>query len=44
MFAGLNCPNSEYLAKALIAKGYTNVRKYSGGKKDWSDANNKLET
>lgn len=38
------CPNSKYAAEALIKKGYTNVRKYVGGKKDWVDAGGEVET
>lgn len=38
------CPNSAYAADALIERGYINVRKYAGGKKDWTDSGNQLET
>lgn len=31
------CPNSGYAAEKLSALGYTNVRKYAGGKQDWAE-------
>ncbi len=32
------CPNSERVARRLIALGYTNVRKYREGIEDWTEA------
>ena len=32
------CRNSEIAANQLRALGYTNVRKYAGGKHDWIEA------
>lgn len=32
------CPSSERAARELAAMGYTNVRDYVGGKKDWLEA------
>lgn len=32
------CGNSAIAAQRLEALGYTNVRKYAGGKQDWMDA------
>jgi rhodanese-related sulfurtransferase len=32
------CSASEDAAQELAAKGYTNVRRYVGGKQDWIDA------
>jgi rhodanese-related sulfurtransferase len=32
------CSASEDAAQELAAKGYTNVRRYIGGKQDWIDA------
>lgn len=29
------CPNSQRVAEKLIARGYTNVRKYQEGIEDW---------
>lgn len=37
------CSNSELAAKLLADRGYTHVRKYTGGKKDWVDAGLTLE-
>lgn len=37
------CPNSGYAADHLIDMGYTNVKKYVGGKKDWTGAGEVLE-
>ena len=37
------CPNSGLAAENLLAVGYTNVRKYVGGKKNWTEAGEKLE-
>jgi rhodanese-related sulfurtransferase len=37
------CPYSEIAARALEELGYTNVRKYPGGKEDWRDAGLPLE-
>ena len=33
-----DCPTSGWAATELEAMGYTNIREYSGGKKDWIDA------
>lgn len=41
--SGETCPNSGYAADQLIAKGYTNVRKYVGGKKDWEESGEDFE-
>lgn len=38
------CRNSEAAANQLTALGYTDVRKYAGGKEDWQDAGLPLET
>ena len=38
------CPNSTYAAEHLSAMGYINVKKYAGGKKDWTEAGEQLET
>ena len=38
------CRNSEIAANELIALGYTNVRKYPGGKQDWTDGGLPLES
>ena len=40
---GESCPNSGYAADHLIRKGYTNVRKYAGGKEDWTEGGEALE-
>jgi len=32
------CPNSEGVARVLVALGYTNVRKYREGIQDWVEA------
>ena len=32
------CRNSEIAANELRALGYTNVRKFAGGKQDWTEA------
>jgi rhodanese-related sulfurtransferase len=32
------CPNSQQVAAALTALGYTNVRKYREGIQDWAEA------
>ncbi len=40
---GVTCPNSGYAAENLFAQGYTNIKKYAGGKEDWISANNCLE-
>jgi rhodanese-related sulfurtransferase len=32
-----DCPTSGWAARELEADGYTNVREYSGGKKDWQE-------
>jgi rhodanese-related sulfurtransferase len=37
------CSNSEIAANKLAALGYTNVRKYAGGKQDWQEAGLPLE-
>ena len=37
------CKNSHIAADALERLGYTNVRVYVGGKKDWQDAGLELE-
>tara|TARA_B100001093_G_scaffold497447_1_gene544374 strand:+ start:287 stop:634 length:348 start_codon:yes stop_codon:yes gene_type:complete len=41
--ASETCPNSGYVADQLIARGYTNVKKYVGGKRDWEEAGEKFE-
>ena len=33
-----DCPTSGWAATELEAMGYTNIREYVGGKKDWIDA------
>ena len=33
-----DCPTSGWAARELEALGYTNIREYSAGKKDWIDA------
>jgi rhodanese-related sulfurtransferase len=33
-----DCPTSGWAATELEAMGYTNIREYSAGKKDWIDA------
>lgn len=33
-----DCPTSGWAATELEKLGYTNIREYSGGKKDWVDA------
>jgi rhodanese-related sulfurtransferase len=33
-----HCPTSPYAARVLAAQGYTNVREYMEGKKDWRAA------
>ena len=33
-----HCPTSGWAATELEAMGYTNIREYVGGKKDWLDA------
>ena len=33
-----DCPTSGWAASELEAMGYTNIREYSAGKKDWIDA------
>jgi rhodanese-related sulfurtransferase len=38
------CRNSEIAANELVALGYSNVRKYAGGKQDWTDAALPLES
>lgn len=37
------CRNSESAANQLTAMGYTNVRKYAEGKRDWEEAGLPLE-
>jgi rhodanese-related sulfurtransferase len=36
--ASLPCKNSEIAARRLVELGYTKVREYAEGKKDWVDA------
>jgi rhodanese-related sulfurtransferase len=36
--ADSNCPASDIAARDLSVRGYTNVQRYVGGKKDWVDA------
>ena len=36
--ANLPCKNSEIAARRLVELGYTRVREYTEGKKDWIDA------
>ncbi len=38
-----SCRNSEIAANQLTAMGYSNVRKYAGGKQDWQQAGLPLE-
>ena len=38
-----NCPTSPYAARVLQRLGFTNVREYAAGKKDWRDAGLPLE-
>jgi rhodanese-related sulfurtransferase len=38
------CRNSEIAANQLLAMGYTNVRKYAEGKRDWVEAGLPLES
>lgn len=38
------CRNSDIVGRFLIAKGYTDVREYSGGKKEWEEAGHAFET
>ena len=38
-----HCPASEWAARELAAMGYTRVREYRGGKKEWQDAGLPLE-
>ncbi|HEX2215359.1 MAG TPA: rhodanese-like domain-containing protein [Xanthobacteraceae bacterium] len=38
------CQNSHIAARTLESLGYTDVRVYAGGKKDWVDAGLPLET
>lgn len=38
------CNNSTMAAEALIRLGYTNVRKYPGGKQDWIEAGLPVES
>ena len=33
-----HCPTSPHAARVLAAQGYTNVREYVAGKKDWREA------
>ena len=37
------CVASQYAYRALVDKGYTNIRRYSGGLSDWQDAGYPLE-
>ncbi len=37
------CRNSELAAHDLSAMGYTDVRRYAGGKQDWQEAGRPLE-
>ena len=37
------CPNSEAVARRLVALGYTDVRKYREGIQDWVDAGLRTE-
>ncbi len=39
-----SCPNSGFAADKLIERGYTNVKKYVGGKKDWTESGEILAT
>jgi len=39
-----SCTASDTAARELEAQGYTNVRRYVGGKKDWTDAGLPLES
>lgn len=38
-----SCNASEKVAQDLTALGYTNVRRYEGGKQEWIDANLPIE-
>lgn len=42
--ANLPCKNSAIAARRLVELGYTNVREYAEGKKDWIDAGLPVET
>lgn len=42
--AGPSCPNSEHVAKRLLALGYRHVRTYPGGIADWAEAGLPVET
>ncbi len=37
------CPNSGYAADKLVTLGYRNVKKYTGGKKDWTESGEPLQ-
>ena len=41
--AGDSCPNSGLAADNLSSMGYTNIKNYVGGKKDWVDSGEGLE-
>ena len=38
------CRNSGIAQAQLIAMGYTNVRKFAGGKQEWAEAGLSLDT
>lgn len=33
-----SCPSSEYVANELVERGFTRVRRFKGGKREWIEA------